>query len=73
LFGFLVTPLWWGWAVTVWAYALGWFLITDPMKLAAYRYLDATKKVGPARPEEPKVGHKPAIDKMTAVAPKAAE
>jgi H+-transporting ATPase len=43
LFGFLVKPLWWGWAAMVWAYALGWFLITDPMKLAAYRILHATE------------------------------
>ena len=44
LFGFLVTPLWWGWAALVWGYALVWFLVTDPLKLLAYRYLDATKK-----------------------------
>ena len=43
LFGFLVTPLWWGWAAMVWAYALAWFLLTDPVKLLAYRVLDATK------------------------------
>ena len=43
LFGFLVTPLWWGWAAMVWAYALAWFLVTDPVKLLAYRVLDATK------------------------------
>jgi H+-transporting ATPase len=44
LFGFLVTPLWWGWAAMVWGYALVWFLATDPLKLLAYRYLDATRK-----------------------------
>ena len=42
LFGFLVTPLWWGWAAIVWAYALTWFLLTDPVKLLAYRILDPT-------------------------------
>ena len=52
LFGFLVTPLWWGWAAMVWAYALAWFLVTDPVKLLAYRVLDATK-AAPAR--QPKV------------------
>ena len=41
LFGFLVTPLWWGWAVMVWGYALAWFLVTDPIKLLAYRVLGA--------------------------------
>ena len=40
LFGFLVTPLWWGWAAMVWGYALAWFLLTDPVKLLAYRVLD---------------------------------
>ena len=43
VFGFLVTPLWWGWAAFVWGYALVWFLVTDPVKLLAYRVLDATK------------------------------
>jgi H+-transporting ATPase len=27
----------------VWAYALAWFLVTDPVKLLAYHVLDATK------------------------------
>jgi H+-transporting ATPase len=49
LFGFLVTPLWWGWAAFVWGYALAWFLVTDPVKLLAYRVLDATKPE--AKPE----------------------
>jgi H+-transporting ATPase len=53
LFGFQVTPLWWGWAGLVWGYAVVWFLITDPIKLFAYRYLDATKPVAPKRQDEP--------------------
>ena len=52
LFGFLVTPLWWGWTALVWGYALAWFLVTDPLKLLAYRYLDATKKAAPRRQED---------------------
>ena len=40
VFGFLVAPLWWGWAAMVWGYALAWFLVTDPVKLLAYRLLD---------------------------------
>ena len=40
LFGFLVTPLWWGWAALVWGYALSWFLVTDRVKLIAYWALD---------------------------------
>ena len=43
VFGFLVTPLWWGWALFVWGYALAWFLVTDPVKLLAYRILDPAK------------------------------
>jgi H+-transporting ATPase len=54
LIGFLVAPLWWGWAALVWGYALAWFLVTDPLKLLAYRYLDATKKDAPKRQDEPK-------------------
>jgi H+-transporting ATPase len=56
LFGFLVTPLWWGWAALVWGYALCWFLLTDPLKLLAYRYIDATKKAAPRRQEDDEVG-----------------
>ena len=63
VFGFLVTPLWWGWAAMVWGYALVWFLVTDPVKLLAYRVLDvpgatttiqtkiATKPEAKAKPE----------------------
>ena len=43
VFGFLVTPLWWGWAAMVWGYALAWFLVTDPVKLLAYRILEPAK------------------------------
>jgi H+-transporting ATPase len=61
IFGFLVTPLWWGWAAMVWGYALAWFLVTDPIKLLAYRVLDDTKGapvkpaavVADAKPDKP--------------------
>jgi H+-transporting ATPase len=44
VYGFgLVTPLGWTYAGMVWAYAFVWFLLTDPVKLLAYRILDATK------------------------------
>jgi H+-transporting ATPase len=44
VFGFgLVTPLGWKYAGMVWAYALAWFLFTDPIKLLAYKVLDETK------------------------------
>lgn len=56
VFGFLVAPLWWGWVALVWGYALICFLITDPLKLLAYRYLDATTKAAPRRQDEPMAG-----------------
>ena len=54
LFGFLVTPLWWGWAALVWGYALSWFLVTDRVKLIAYWALDriAAKSAPNVRPDD---------------------
>jgi H+-transporting ATPase len=49
VYGFLMPPLGWGWAGFVWAYALVWFLVTDPVKLLAYRIFDPVKAV--AKPE----------------------
>jgi H+-transporting ATPase len=43
VYGVFMTPLGWGWAVFVWGYALAWFLVTDPVKLLAYRILDPIK------------------------------
>jgi H+-transporting ATPase len=40
----LVTPLGWHWAFLVWFYAVAWFLLTDPVKLLAYRVLDPVKR-----------------------------
>ena len=40
VYGLFMTPLGWGWALVVWGYALGWFLVTDLLKTAAYRWLD---------------------------------
>ena len=64
LFGFLVTPLWWGWVALVWVYALSWFLVTDRVKLIAYWALDriAAKSAPNVRPDagpEAKVAPKP--------------
>jgi H+-transporting ATPase len=78
VFGFLVTPLWWGWAAMVWGYALAWFLVTDPVKLLAYRMLDPAK-AGPkleAKPEakaetEPKPEAKPEAKAETEPKPEA--
>jgi H+-transporting ATPase len=43
VYGFLMTPLGWGWAGFVWAYAVAWFLVNDRVKLLAYRILDPVK------------------------------
>ncbi|MGD0471891.1 MAG: plasma-membrane proton-efflux P-type ATPase [Candidatus Velthaea sp.] len=36
----IMTPIGWGWAALVWGYALVWALVTDPLKLLAYRIFD---------------------------------
>ncbi len=40
VYGVFMTPLGWGWALFVWAYALAWFLFNDRVKLLAYRIFD---------------------------------
>jgi H+-transporting ATPase len=50
----LVTPLGWTYAALVWGYAFAWFLMTDPVKLLAYKVLD-TSKAEPATTAEPRV------------------
>jgi H+-transporting ATPase len=40
VYGIFMTPLGWRWAGVVWGYALIWFLLTDRVKLLAYRILD---------------------------------
>ena len=47
-----MTPLGWGWALFVWGYALAWFLVTDRVKLLAYRIFDPAKaRTSLAKPE----------------------
>jgi H+-transporting ATPase len=41
--GIFVTRLPWEYALLVWGYALAWFLLTDRIKLLAYRLLDPAK------------------------------
>ena len=43
VYGLFMTPLGWGWAMFVWAYALIWFLLNDRVKLLAYRIFDPVK------------------------------
>ncbi|GAB89195.1 plasma-membrane proton-efflux P-type ATPase [Gordonia rhizosphera] len=40
VYGALMTPLGWGWAGVVWAYALFWFLVEDRVKLGTNWWLD---------------------------------
>ena len=54
----LVTPLGWKYAGIVWGYAFVWFLVTDPVKLLAYKVLD-TVKADSARKPEAKTEAKP--------------
>ena len=47
----LVPPLGWKYAAIVWVYALAWFLVTDPIKLLAYRVLDHFKAETKMKPK----------------------
>jgi H+-transporting ATPase len=49
VYGLLMTPIGWAWAVVVWVYALIWFLFNDRVKLFAYRIFE---------------GHQPAVLKQ---------
>jgi len=40
VYGLFMTPLGWGWAGFVWAYAIIWALLSDRVKLLAYKILD---------------------------------
>jgi H+-transporting ATPase len=50
VYGIFMTPLGWGRALLVWGYALIWFLVTDRVKLAAYRILDPAQETTDAGP-----------------------
>jgi H+-transporting ATPase len=42
VYGLFMTPLGWGWALFVWGYALIWAILSDRVKLLAYRVFDPT-------------------------------
>ncbi|WP_186629902.1 plasma-membrane proton-efflux P-type ATPase [Rhodococcus sp. BP22] len=44
VYGLFMSPLGWGWAAAVWGYALLWFLVSDRIKLLAYRILDPPRR-----------------------------
>jgi len=58
--GIFVTALPWEYALLVWGYALAWFLITDRVKLLAYRILDPAKAPAPAPAPGPSAAPVPA-------------
>ncbi|OPY65748.1 MAG: Calcium-transporting ATPase 1 [Syntrophorhabdaceae bacterium PtaU1.Bin034] len=43
VYGLLMPPIGWGWALAVWGYALAWFMVNDRVKLAAYRIIDVRR------------------------------
>ena len=52
VFGFLMPSLDWRWAAAVWAYAIVWALLTDRIKLLAYRILDSPKAAAEMKAEQ---------------------
>ena len=55
VYGLLMPPLGWGWAGVVWGYALIWALLSDRVKLLAYRVFDPVKtEPKPAAKDEAK-------------------
>jgi H+-transporting ATPase len=51
VYGFLMTPVGWGWALFVWGYALAWFLVNDRVKLLAYWIFDRPNAKSKAKAE----------------------
>jgi H+-transporting ATPase len=45
VYGLLMPPIGWGWALAVWGYALAWFLVNDRLKLATYRIIDPQRSI----------------------------
>ncbi|HFQ91978.1 MAG TPA: HAD family hydrolase, partial [Chromatiales bacterium] len=39
VYGFMITPIGWEYALWIWAYALTWFLVNDAVKMWVYRIL----------------------------------
>ena len=39
VYGFLITPIGWKYALWMWAYALAWFVVNDAIKIATYKVL----------------------------------
>jgi H+-transporting ATPase len=39
VYGFLITPIGWKYAIWMWAYALVWFVFNNVVKIGAYRLM----------------------------------
>jgi H+-transporting ATPase len=39
VYGFMMSPIGWKWALVVWGYALAWFVVNDWVKLLGYRLM----------------------------------
>lgn len=55
VYGLFMTPLGWGWAAFVWGYAILWALVSDRVKLLAYRVLDPANAHSSPHPSEQSV------------------
>jgi H+-transporting ATPase len=42
VYGWLMIPIGWHWALLIWVYAFGWFFVNDGIKLVAYRLFSAS-------------------------------
>ena len=45
VYGILMSPIGWGWALFVWSYAILWFVLSDQVKLAAYKIFDHSQSL----------------------------
>jgi H+-transporting ATPase len=64
VYGLFMTPIGWGLALLVWGYALVWFLVTDQVKVLAYRILDPPPAPTPSAASKP-LDRKPTIAAAT--------
>ena len=58
VYGVFMPALGWKWALFVWGYAFAWFLVSDRVKLLAYRVFDPT--------DAPLLGRTPAMEGLPA-------
>ncbi len=69
VYGVFMTPIGWGYAGIVWAYALAWFIVNDRVKLLAYRIFDSPKAAAAAKTKGIAVRAKLALNSSAKPAP----